>query len=51
MAKLPFKSNPNLRLKTNKKVAEKVYWSQLRRLGKTEVDREQVIEAEKNYNL
>ena len=46
-AKLPFKSDPLVKLRTNEKVAEKVYWAQVRKLGKSDTDREQVIEAEK----
>ena len=46
-AKLPFKSDPLTKLKTNEKVAEKVYWSQVRKLGKSDLDRQQVIEAER----
>ena len=46
-AKLPFKSDPVMKLKSNEKVAEKVYWSQVRKLGKSESDREQVVDAEK----
>ena len=34
-----------MKMKTNEKVAEKVYWSQLTRLGKSEANQEQVVEA------
>ena len=46
-AKLPFTSDPKIRLKTNISMATKVYFSQIKRWGKSDVDKQQVIEAEK----
>ena len=46
-AELPFKSDPVMKLRTNEKEAEKVYWSQVKKLGKSDTDRQQVIEAER----
>ena len=46
-AKLPFTSDPKIRLKTNLSIATKVYCSQIKKLCNSDVDKQQVIEAEK----
>ena len=45
-AKLPFLADPDLKLTKNFKTARKVYDQQLKRLSKSEVDRNDVIQAE-----
>ena len=52
VAKLPFMHDPKKRLRTNEDVALKVYRSQVKKLGKSEVDKQQVLEAERKlHNL
>ena len=45
-AKLPFTADPAVRLKSNEEMAKKGYWSQVRRLSKSESEKQSVIESE-----
>ena len=50
IAKLPFMSNPVLRLRPNEGIAMKVYQSQARRLTKCPADMDQVMKSEKKLH-
>ena len=49
-AKLPFMSNPALRLRPNEGMALKVYQSQIKKLVKNPVDKDQVIKSERKLH-